>query len=87
MKALLLVLALGVLAAQDPPALPPGQFCTHVEAGKPSPHPCACQRECVDTTWEDTDGTQHPTVGIKEDPKCKQYCSASHCHCPVKNCP
>ncbi len=83
------IAAVLLLAAQtvEPPVLPPGQFCEHMTAanGKP-PHPCACQRECKPDTSADDQGNLHDTVRIVEDPQCKQYCHADHCHCPVKNC-
>jgi DNA-binding PadR family transcriptional regulator len=32
------------------------------------------------------DGKPHDTITVKEDPKCKQWCHADHCHCPAMNC-
>jgi hypothetical protein len=85
----LLALTLLAYAAQttEPAPFPPGQFCEHMTAQQPHPaHACACQRECKPDTEAGPDGTLHDTVRVQEDPQCKQYCTASHCHCPVKGC-
>jgi hypothetical protein len=86
-RPLLLLLALAVVAVEEPPALPPGQFCQHVVAGRQPPaHPCACQRECVDNIEIGDDGQPHETISVREDAQCKQYCHADHCHCPMRGC-
>lgn len=77
------LLVFAVAQVPEPPVFPPGQFCAHAEAGQHPAHPCACQRECVPSTDEDG----HETISVREDPKCKQWCHADHCHCPPKNCP
>ena len=75
-----------VLQVPEPPELPPGEFCSHVEHGSNPQHPCACQRECVDYNTENEDGSQSTHTTVKEDSQCKQYCHKEHCHCPIKNC-
>jgi hypothetical protein len=72
----------------EPPVLPPGKYCEHQMKGGAQPaHPCNCQRECLPNVEVGPDGKPHQTVTVKEDPQCKQWCHADHCHCPMKNCP
>jgi hypothetical protein len=72
----------------EPPVLPAGKFCEHQMKGAAAPaHPCNCQRECLPNVEVGSDGKPHETVTVKEDPQCKQWCHAEHCHCPMKNCP
>jgi hypothetical protein len=88
MRGMLSVIFAGFLILQvvEPPELPPGEFCSHIENGNKPAHPCACHRECVDQHGEDEDGTQTTGTVVKEDAQCKQYCHKEHCHCPVHNC-
>jgi hypothetical protein len=84
-------LAVALLAAVaqhvEPPVFPEGHFCQHhVSKGDATAHPCDCQRECVPNIELGEDGKPHETVTVKEDPQCKQFCHADHCHCPAKNC-
>lgn len=80
------LLLLAVAQVPEPPELPPGQFCEHVERGRQPAHPCACQRECQPNTEIGDDGKPHETITVHEDAQCKQYCHKDHCHCPVKGC-
>jgi hypothetical protein len=88
-RALTLLGVLLTAAAQqaEPPVLPPGQFCQHPMPNGAAPaHPCDCHRECLPNIELGEDGKPHDTVTVKEDPKCKQWCHADHCHCPAMNC-
>lgn len=62
---------------------PPGEACTH-DATDPA-HNCACHRECVPDLDEDgnpINERQH----VQEDAKCRVFCFANHCHCPIRGC-
>ena len=84
---LLSVLLMAAAQRAEPPVLPAGQFCQHPAAhGAPPAHPCDCHRECLPNIEIGGDGKPHPTITVKEDPKCKQLCHADHCHCPAMNC-
>src|SRR5881394_2007533 len=89
LRSISLAVALLAAVAQniEPPVLPEGHFCQHpVSKGDPPAHPCNCQRECLPNVELGDDGKPHETVTVKEDPQCKQFCHAEHCHCPAKNC-
>lgn len=88
MKLSFLILAALLLGqVVEPPVFQPGQFCEHVtERGQPPAHPCACHRECVPNITIGDDGQPHETITVREDPQCKQFCHADHCHCLVKGC-
>ena len=77
MKALLLVLALGVLAAQEPTEFPAGHLCMRaVDVKTPRDHPCACRAN--DDCSKPSEGQGQ---GPSENPRCMQYCHKAHCAC------
>jgi len=89
LRSISLAVALLAAVAQniEPPVLPEGHFCQHpVSKGDAPAHPYSCQRECLPNVELGDDGKPHETVTVKEDPQCKQFCHAEHCHCPAKNC-
>ena len=61
---------------------PKGWMCSnHPRA--PRDHKCDCQRTCAKPTDEDGNVIDGPMV-VTEDTKCKVWCHADHCACPVK---
>ena len=67
-----------IAATQDePPPLPPGEFCAHVAHDEGPAHACACHRECY------MDDADPPQEHMQEDSHCRSYCRLEHCHCPV----
>lgn len=86
MKILVLLALLAVVAAQttfnpnEPPPYPEGVYCTPTGTnfhGLLTPdNPCHCAMMMRQTE----DGCC--TILQNNDPKCKQYCTESHCACP-----
>ena len=80
MKALLLVVAIGILAAQEPPEFPAGHFCViPADAKSERDHPCNCREHDDCSKPEEGQGN-----GPSESKGCLQYCHKDHCRCKTK---
>lgn len=84
------LLPTAVMAQEGNPghqAPPPGWSCSQ---GKDTPadHACSCHRECKDSEELGEDGipTGKKVTNVVEDTKCKVFCFAKSCQCPVHNC-
>lgn len=68
-------------------APPPGWSCSQGDK-VPADHACSCHRECKDDEELGEDGipTGKKVTRIAEDAKCKVFCFAKSCMCPVHNC-
>lgn len=74
---------------QHGPEPPEGWVCAHPGPNVPADHECGCQRKCIQNLECDEEGncTQgSPPMTTMEDPKCKVYCHAKHCACPIEGC-
>jgi hypothetical protein len=80
-KALILLLALGALAAQNPERhTPPGEWCQRPPITSKKAHECHCaEHNCADP---------EPThVSAHVDPSCSNYCHIHECLCAKQDCP
>ncbi len=85
----LLLVAAPAPAQMPPPGNPghvepaPGQTCAR-EASTPADHRCDCHRACKANV--DEDGHAAPGAYVQEDPRCRVYCYAKSCRCPITGC-